>query len=93
MDRIHFIEHAIERLDDEAFAAFLTWFDHYADMRWAGRCAEADMSMVSRAASCAGAGASWRAGAHAAAHAVAQVPSRVCEPPPATWSTRAALEE
>ncbi|HEY7904372.1 MAG TPA: hypothetical protein VIH36_13020 [Casimicrobiaceae bacterium] len=38
-DRIHFIARLVERLDDHAFAAFLAWFDQYADLRWAGRCA------------------------------------------------------
>ena len=38
-DRIHFIARQVERLDDHAFAAFLAWFDQYADLRWAGRCA------------------------------------------------------
>ena len=37
MDRIHFIEQQVERLDDQAFAAFLAWFDRHADLRWAGR--------------------------------------------------------
>lgn len=37
MDRIHFIEQQVERLDDQAFAAFLAWFDRYADLRWAGQ--------------------------------------------------------
>ncbi|HEV8500802.1 MAG TPA: hypothetical protein VGR63_04445 [Casimicrobiaceae bacterium] len=36
-DRIHFIARQVERLDDHAFAAFLAWFDQYADLRWAGR--------------------------------------------------------
>jgi hypothetical protein len=38
-DRFQFIARQVERLDDRAFAAFLAWFDQYADLRWAGRCA------------------------------------------------------
>lgn len=39
MDRIHFIARQVERLDDQAFATLLAWFDRYADLRWAGRIA------------------------------------------------------
>jgi hypothetical protein len=85
MDRIHFIEHAVERLDDEAFAAFLTWFDHYADTRWAGRCRDPGVPAMGYAGA--------HSVANSVANSVAMSPSMICEPQLAAWSARAALEE
>ena len=94
MDRIHFIEHAIERLDDEAFAAFLMWFDRYADLRWAGRWADDGMSTPSHVISHAVRQGGAPPFAPAVAHSVASTPTRVCEPQLSAWSARAAaLEE
>jgi hypothetical protein len=81
MDRIHFIEHAVERLDDEAFAAFLTWFDHYADTRWAGRHRDSGVAAMGYAV------------ADSVTNSVAMSPAMICEPQLAAWSAHAALEE
>ena len=75
MDRTYFLTQQVERLDDQAFAAFLAWFDRYADLRWAGRLAAED----------AGAGAGGMSVACIARNAghdrIAGMPSRmVCEP-------------
>ena len=89
MDRIHFIEHAVERLDDEAFAAFLMWFDHYADTRWAGR--RPDEGVPANAYAFARSVA--HSVANSVAHSVSNSPLCVCVPQFSAWSARAALEE
>ena len=82
MDRIHFIAQQVERLDDQAFAAFLAWFDRHADLRWAGQAWPAEDAECRRErddrrlhgaqlpATTASRGAS---------------PRRVCEPQAAAW--------
>jgi hypothetical protein len=82
MDRTYFLTQQVERLDDQAFAAFLAWFDRYADLRWAGRSAAED----------AGAAAGGMSVACIARNAgyerIAAMPERsrmVCEPQAAAW--------
>jgi len=90
MDRIHFIEQQVERLDDQAFAAFLAWFDRHADLRWAGRWTDDRFGVARTPAACitdgadsngaAGAGRSGPSFAYSVAHRSARHSAQCSEP-------------
>jgi hypothetical protein len=90
MDRIHFIEQQVERLDDQAFAAFLAWFDRHADLRWAGRWTDDSFGVARAPVACitdvadsngaAGAGHSGPSFAYSVAHRSAHHSAQCSEP-------------
>jgi hypothetical protein len=88
MDRTYFIAQQVERLDDQAFATFLAWFDRYADLRWAGRMAPEQAGSGAMAIACM---------APAAATAHRQIghaaPRMACEPQIAAWLAHAVQRE